>query len=171
MCGRSYAAPAVATASSPCSINAALVHQLIGSLCAPPAPTQPLHCTINVPTMVREVTAELLPSVSADAPLMEAGLDSLGAVELRKQLEKAAGEEVAVPTTLVFDHPTVRQLTLLLRPEQKCSTMNRKVGALATHLEPESDQGASLAGAPAGTGRERRLFGHPGVGSCQRKFY
>ena len=65
--------------------------------------------------MVRRTTGG---SVSADAPLMEAGVDSLGAVELRNQLQSAVGAGVSLPSTLVFDHPTARQLAQLLHPKQ-----------------------------------------------------
>ena len=57
-------------------------------------------------------------SADADAPLMEGGLDSLGAVELRNQLQQAAGEGMALPSTLVFDHPTARQLAASLSSDE-----------------------------------------------------
>ena len=55
--------------------------------------------------------------VDADAPLMEAGVDSLGAVELRNQLQAAAGEGKVLPSTITFDHPTARGLATLLGAE------------------------------------------------------
>jgi hypothetical protein len=48
--------------------------------------------------------------VPGDAPLMAAGLDSLGAVELRSLLEEALGS-VPLPPTLIFDAPTPAALT------------------------------------------------------------
>ena len=46
--------------------------------------------------------------VDPHVPLMEAGLDSLGAVELRSALSSAFNVEL--PATLTFDHPTIAAL-------------------------------------------------------------
>ena len=59
---------------------------------------------------VQEAVAAVLGTSSIDPqqPLMEAGLDSLSSVELRNSLESKLGAEL--PTTLVFDYPTMAAL-------------------------------------------------------------
>ena len=57
--------------------------------------------------MVRRTTGS---SVDADSPLMDAGLDSLGAVELRNLLRQVSGEGVPLPSTLVFDYPSMEAI-------------------------------------------------------------
>ena len=64
--------------------------------------------------------------VGADVPLVEAGIDSLGAVELRHQLQSTNGTGTALPSTLVFDHPTARQLA-------SCTTTHTATGSASSH--------------------------------------
>eukprot|EP00873_Tetraselmis_striata_P012574 jgi/Tetstr1/432838/TSEL_022187.t1 len=47
--------------------------------------------------------------VGRDDPLMEAGMDSLGSVELRNELSSRFGVEL--PATLVLDHPSVADMS------------------------------------------------------------
>ena len=71
---------------------------------------QPSASSISLEGVLEIVRRTAGGAVDADAPLMEAGVDSLGAVELRNQLQRALGEHVALSSTLMFDHPTARQV-------------------------------------------------------------
>lgn len=69
--------------------------------------------------------------VPPNQPLMEAGLDSLAAVELRNSI--AARYQLDLPATLVFDHPTIAALAAFLAsrlsPAQPAEAALMSVGA------------------------------------------
>ena len=93
------------------------------SAAAEAAAAQPQQVTAAVETInisARVVAAELQALVDemlgahvpADAPLMEAGLDSLSAVELRNSLAETYALEL--PATLMFDHPSIAALSAFI---------------------------------------------------------
>ena len=86
-------------------------------------------------------------TVDADTPLMEAGVDSLGAVELRNQLQHAVGGCVALPTTLMFDYPTARQVAIHLTGN-RCSPANIDCGDAEFASASTSEQ-VEIAGTSA----------------------
>lgn len=67
--------------------------------------------------LVRSTAAAVLgydgpAAIGIDRPFKELGFDSLGAVEFRNRLQETLG--IGLPTTVVFDHPTIAALTAYL---------------------------------------------------------
>ena len=63
----------------------------------------------EVQKQLQDIVAGMLgPNVSVDAPLMESGLDSLSAVELRNNLSGLFG--APLPATVTFDYPSISAL-------------------------------------------------------------
>lgn len=62
-----------------------------------------------VVSQLKEIVSGILGgAVAEDQPLMEAGLDSLAAVELRNTVGAKFGVEL--PATVIFDYPSIRAL-------------------------------------------------------------
>ncbi|MFJ9813554.1 polyketide synthase dehydratase domain-containing protein, partial [Streptomyces sp. NPDC101158] len=109
--------------------------------------------------LVREQVAQVLghagaASVDADKAFSELGFDSMAAVEVRNRLSRHTG--LALPSTLVFDHPTARRTAVWLdaelrpRAEDGAEALLGRMSSLETLLSsasPSPEEGdAILAG-------------------------
>jgi NAD(P)-dependent dehydrogenase (short-subunit alcohol dehydrogenase family) len=71
----------------------------------------------HVRAQVAKVLALEPSSVNTARPLMEAGLDSLLAIELRTTLQAHVGDAATLPTMLIFRYPTVDDIAAFLARE------------------------------------------------------
>ena len=122
--------PALAALRSACGVDVAQLVLADTEPAAPPAavpptagvpsraverphgPAPPAPAPSGTAAVLRELLAGALDvpeaSVDDDTPFLTLGLDSLGAVDLVKRLERTLGRDL--PTTLFFEHRTVREL-------------------------------------------------------------
>lgn len=82
-------------------------------------------------------------AIGPDQPLMEAGIDSLGATELQQNLADALSLEL--PSTLVFDYPTVNAMTEFLAGKLSG-------GQVQAAASPLTERSAVTAGGAGGRG-------------------
>ncbi|OKJ99929.1 hybrid non-ribosomal peptide synthetase/type I polyketide synthase [Streptomyces sp. CB02400] len=115
-------APALAALRSACGTDMAQLVLADLTPAAPPAAPMPpptadgtssrTPASSGTAAVLRELLARSLDvppaAVDDDTPFLTLGLDSLGAVDLVKRLERKLGR--SLPTTLFFEHRTVREL-------------------------------------------------------------
>jgi acyl transferase domain-containing protein len=143
------AAPVTSAAAETTESAEALRHRIIEAL--------PVDRLGLVRDVVRERVVRVLKLDPADAPgrhdrLMDAGLDSLMAVQLRNQLSTAFGLDRALPATVMFDYPTIEALAehLLVR----VVPIEEVVTVTVTGPTPDSDPMTRLTDVAAMTDAE-----------------
>ena len=107
------------------------------------------HCTStwqHVLYLIHQTAGQV---VDADTPLMEGGIDSLGAIELRNQLVSRLHLASSVPSTLIFDHPTARMLVASLAPTQNAIEHETQLDTVLSGVDTVSIGGMSYC-APGG---------------------
>jgi hypothetical protein len=106
---------------------------------------------------VRKPASLFTAGVAVDAPLMDSGLDSLGAVEFRSSLE--ARLSLQLPPTLVFDYPSLSAIvgyldTTLAAQQGSYAETDQQTASTATpafSAAPSTGPALQLAGAQAAT--------------------
>ena len=90
-----------------------LVEELVPHGAEPMARTGTSTMVMSLDKVLQIVKLTAGGITDADMPLMDSGIDSLGAVELRNQFHSVLGSSIALPSTVVFDHPTARSLSAM----------------------------------------------------------
>jgi acyl carrier protein len=92
--------------------------------------------------------------VDTSLSLFDAGLDSLGAVELRNILSKHFNRRF--DSTLLFDHPTIEALVRFLAPEEKKPSLpvEDSMAAEVDQLSEEEAEALLLLELNRGAGHE-----------------
>ena len=60
-----------------------------------------------------------LDAIGLNDPLMDAGVDSLAAMELRYGLQREVGDRMKLPSTLIFDYPSISAIVQFILPQQE----------------------------------------------------
>ncbi len=141
--------------------------ELVASLAAEP----PAEREARLLALVRSTVALVLgyasgDDIDPDAPFSAAGMDSLGAVQMRNRLGAASG--CTVPTTVAFDYPTPRQLARYLG-DQLSGVDTAATAAPVVAARPHDDvavigMGCRLPGGVRGPGDFWNLIEHGGEG-------
>ena len=91
-----------------------LISSLVSSSASMPRTTMTASmASMSIETVLQMANFTAGGTVEVDSPLMESGIDSLDAVELRNRLQNVVGSGRTLPSTIIFDFPTVRQLALV----------------------------------------------------------
>jgi acyl carrier protein len=118
-----------------------------GSAAASSPATSAAH-EARIAAEVAGVAAEILGTAAVDAQqsFLAAGLDSLGAVELRNSLEGRLG--LSLPSTLVFDYPTVAALSAFIASRLQPAASAQAAGAVDLFSSAGSDVGQARTAGP-----------------------
>ncbi|OLP87486.1 Polyketide synthase PksJ [Symbiodinium microadriaticum] len=125
-----------------------------------PVIPQPGVTPIEVASKIQEVTKGMVGSdrdIDADMPLMDIGINSMNAVLFRNKLGSAF-EGVELPNTLVFDYPTVKDLSELLMMVNPTPRLMILTGCEDALQRPDHDFMPNLNGPSK---EASRLIGEP----------
>ena len=124
-----------------------------------PAASRAERLASAVATVSGVVRGVLGAEIGHDEPLMDAGLDSLGAVELRNALEGQLG--LSLPVTAIFDYPSVNALAGFLADQLRVGSE----AAAEAEAEAELEYPAARSLAPGPSLGPDSFLGAPSRGS------